>query len=219
VGARRREPRARILVAEADAAARARIRRVLEDDGRFEICAEAAAAGAAIAAATRERPDLCLLGIGLPGGGVGAARELGERLPETKVVMLTDAAGEAEFFEVLRAGAIGYLTKDMDPARLPHALGDALAGRAPIPRALVASLVAEFRDEGPRRREVLVETGAVLTGREWQVLDLLRRGLSTSAIAARLFVSQATVRSHVASLLHKLDVPDRAAIVRLFGSR
>ena len=101
------------------------------------------------------------------------------------------------------------------------AIGDelaaVLAGRVALPPELVARLVEEFRDSSPRRRTVLSSSHpAQLTSREWQVLDLLRQGCATSEIARRLFVSPATVRSHVAAVLRKLRVADRDAAVRLF---
>ena len=140
--------------------------------------------------------------------------------PETKVVMLTVSTEDADLFAALRAGASGYLLKGIDPARLPHALQDVVEGQSAIPRELVGRLIGEFRDRGPRRR-TLVGTGetSALTSREWQVLELLRQELSTAEIARRLVLSQATVRSHVAAILHKLDVPDRAAAIRLFDAR
>ena len=151
----------------------------------------------------------------MPGSGISATREITSRLPGTKVVMITVSLDDDDLFNALRAGAMGYLLKDINPARLPHALSDVLAGRAAIPRPLVARLVAEFRDHGPRRRPVVTETGYDLTSREWEVLNLLREGFSTAQIAEKLFVSRATVRSHVAAVLRKLEVPDRDALRRL----
>jgi DNA-binding NarL/FixJ family response regulator len=212
--------RTRVLIADDHAPTRGDLREVLEEDGRFEVCAEAADAPAAVEAAVRERPDLCLLDIRMPGRGVAAAWEISARMPETKVVMLTVSTEDVDLFAALRAGAAGYLLKGIDPARLPHALQDVVEGQSAIPRELVGRLIGEFRDRGPRRR-TLVGTGetSALTSREWQVLELLRQELSTAEIARRLVLSQATVRSHVAAILHKLDVPDRAAAIRLFDAR
>ena len=108
-------------------------------------------------AALRERPDLCLLDIRMPGSGIAATREITTRLPDTKVVMITVSLDDDDLLNALRAGAVGYLLKDIDPERLPHALSDALDGGAAIPRRLVARVVAEFRDHGPRRRPVVTE--------------------------------------------------------------
>ncbi len=208
----------RVLVADDDDGARREIRAVLERDGRFVVCAEAADAAAAVKAAVEERPALCLLAVGMAGGGIEAAWEIKSRLPWAAVVMLAAAAEDADLFGALRVGASGFLLKDMNLARLPHALADAAAGRPAIPRTLVARLVEAFRDDGPRRRVTLELGGVQLTSREWQVLDLLRLGLSTRQIAEHLYVSPATVRSHVAALVRKLAVPDRAALVELFAA-
>jgi DNA-binding NarL/FixJ family response regulator len=207
---------ARVLIADSHIRWRARLRKALEEDERFEVCAQETDGAGAVQSALRERPDLCLLDIGLPGNGIAAAREIAARLPTTKVVMVTISVDDdADLFNALRAGAVGFLPKDTDPARLPHVLQDTLEGGAPIPRHLVTRLVAEFRDHAPRRRSVVSEDGHDLTSREWEVLDLLRQGLSTRQIADRLFVTRATVRSHVAALLHKLHLPDRDALRKL----
>ncbi len=211
--------RTRVLIADDHAPTRFDLREVLEDDGRFEVCAEAADAPAAVDAAVRERPDLCILDIRMPGRGVAAAWEISARLPETKVVMLTVSEEDGDLFAALRAGASGYLLKGIDPTRLPHALQDVVEGQSAIPRALVGRLVGEFRDRGARRRSLVGEATAQLTSREWQVLELLRQELSTPEIARRLVLSQATVRSHVAAILRKLGVPDRAAAIDLFHER
>jgi DNA-binding NarL/FixJ family response regulator len=210
----------RVLLADDHAPTRADVRQWLEESRRYAVCGEAADAAAAIELAVRERPDLCILDVRMPGGGAAAAWEIHARLPEAKIVMLTVSDDDDDLFAALRAGASGYLLKDIDPSRLPNALDDVLAGRAAMPRDLVARLIGEFRDRGPRRRAtVQVSTDAELTSREWQVLDLLRQRLTTVEIAKRLFLSQTTVRTHIASIVKKLGVPDREAVVRLFDAR
>jgi DNA-binding NarL/FixJ family response regulator len=205
----------RVLIADDHPPTRADMRHAVEEDERFVVCAEVPDGAAAVQAAVRERPDICLLDVRMPGSGIAATREITTRLPGTRVVMLTVSLDDDDLFNALRAGAMGYLLKDIDPQRLPHALSDVLAGRAAIPRPLVSRLVAEFRDHGPRRRPVVNEAGYDLTSREWEVLNLLRQNLSTAQIAEKLFVSRATVRSHVAAILRKLDLPDREALCRL----
>jgi DNA-binding NarL/FixJ family response regulator len=207
----------RVLVADGDPHHRGRVRDKLEGDARFELCGEVDNAAAAIDAATRRRPAVCLLDVHMPGGGIEAAWEIKARMPRTIVVMLASSASDDDLFASLRAGASGYLLKDMNLERLPAAVADAVAGRAAIPRSLVSRVVAEFRDDGPRRRSVLHASGPQLTSREWQVVELLTLGLSTAEIAERLYVSTATVRSHVAAVLHKLGVPDRESAVRLLA--
>ena len=205
----------RVLIADDHAPTRADLREAVEQDERFRVVAEAADGAGAVEAALRERPDLCLLDIRMPGSGIAVTRELTSRMPEMKVVMITVSLDDDDLLNALRAGASGYLLKDTDLDRLPHALFDTLNGGAAIPRRLMARIVDEFRDHGPRRRAIVTDRGYDLTSREWEVLGLVRQGLSTSQIASRLFVSRATVRSHVAALLKKLNVPDREALRRL----
>lgn len=205
----------RVLVADDHPPTRAGVRAALERDG-FVICAEAGDARSAIEIARRERPDVCLLDIHMPGDGIHAAETISRELPDTAVVMLTVSRSDADLFNALRAGASGYLLKDIDPIRLPLALRGVLEGEAALPRRLVALLIEEFRERKRRRRIPLVgRRGVELTDREWEVLDLMKQGLSTEEIATRLFISPVTVRTHVSSVLHKLHVPTREAAVAL----
>ena len=192
------------------------MRAALEQTGTFTVCAEAPDSDSAIEAARRERPDVCLLDIHMPGDGIRAAETISRELPETAVVMLTVSRADEDLFDALRAGASGYLLKDIDPARLPHALHGVLEGEAALPRRLVALLIEEFRERRRRRRIPLVGRRSVeLTDREWEVLDLMRDGLPTEEIAARLFISPVTVRTHVSAILRKLQVPTREDALKL----
>lgn len=207
----------RVLIADDHAPTRQDVREALEGDPRFQVVAEAPDAFAAIEAALRERPDVCVLDIHMPGGGVAATWEISARLPQSKIVMLTVSREDGDLFAALRAGAAGYLLKDMDPRRLPYALDDVIRGVAAMPRPLVAGLIREFRDRAPRRRAAMAEgLEAQLTSREWQVLDLVRQNLPTSEIARRLVLSPVTVRTHVNSILKKLGAPDRHALASRF---
>jgi DNA-binding NarL/FixJ family response regulator len=151
----------------------------------------------------------------MPGGGVRAAWEISARLPQATIVMLTVSSEDRDLFAALQAGASGYLVKDMDFMRLPHALADVLQGRAALPRALVARLIEQFRDPSARRRAVVANPAeARLTSREWQILDLMRQELPTIEIARRLVLSPITVRTHVNSILKKLRAPDRETLLR-----
>ncbi len=210
-----------VLIADDHMPTRRDVRAALEANPDFRVCAEASDASGAVDAAIREAPDVCLLDINMPGSGIAAAWEITSRLPDTRVVMLTVSREDDDLFDALRAGAAGYLLKDTDPARLPLALLDVVKGDAAIPRDLVARLVGEFRDRGPRRRALLGnDVNGHLTSREWEVLELLRDGLTTGDIAEKLYISQATARSHIAAILKKLRVPDRRAAIKLFtGTR
>lgn len=206
----------RVLIADDHPPTRMGVRYTLEQAG-FEVCCEAPDARGAIEQALEHQPDVCLLDIHMPGSGIEAARVITRELAHTKVVMLTVSRDDDDLFDALRAGASGYLLKDMDPDRIPHALLGVLSGEAALPRTLLVRVMDEFRDRGRHRgrRRLLGRRGDDLSDREWEVLEALHEGLDTATIAARLFVSPATVRSHVASILKKLRVPDRAAAIRL----
>jgi len=206
----------RVVIADDHVPTRAGVRGALEDGG-FIVCAEASSGPAAVRAALEHDPDVCLLDVHMPGGnGIAAAGEIAEALPNTQVVMLTASQDDDDLFDALRAGASGYLLKDTDPDRLPHALRGVLSGEAALPRTLVAKVIEEFRGRGRRRRLPLLRRLNVdLTDREWEVLEQLRDELSTREIAERLQISEVTVRRHVQTVLKKLQVKDRASAVRL----
>lgn len=209
----------RVLIADDHPPTRAGVRLSLEADGRFQVCAEAANAGAAVEAAQEHQPEVALLDIHMPGHGITAAREISAACPDTAVVMLTVSRDDADLFAALRAGARGYLLKDIDPDRLPNALDGVLAGEAALPRGLVARLIDEFRirDTSRDRREGPL---AKLTEREWEVLKMMQRGgMSTAEMAAEMFVSAVTVRTHVSAILRKLQVTSREDAVRVAAER
>jgi DNA-binding NarL/FixJ family response regulator len=211
----------RVLVADDHAPTRADVRRVLDRDKRFEVCAEAADAAGAVQAALREKPDVCLLDLGMPGNGMSAVWEIAARTPETKIVILTVSDQEDSLFAALRAGASGYLPKTMSLGRLPETLDGVCHGEAAMPRTLMARVLERFRGREPRWRQA-ADAGQArwrLTSREWEVLDLLAQGRSTAEIAERLVISPSAVRVHIAAVVRKLHVPDRAAAVDLFRRR
>jgi DNA-binding NarL/FixJ family response regulator len=202
-----------VLIADDHAPTRLGIRMSLEGTG-FDVVGEAATATAASEMARELRPRVCLLDVHMPGNGITAAREIAAHVPESTVVMLTVSRDDADLFDAVRAGASGYLLKDIDPDRLPHALRGVLDGEAALPRGLVTRLMAEFRDRDDRRTNR--GRASALTPREWEILDLLSCGLSTADIAERLFVGAVTVRTHVSAILRKLHVTDREAAIEVF---
>ena len=171
----------------------------------------------AVQAALRERPDVALLDMRMPGSGAAAAWEITARLPGTRAVMLTISRSDEDLFAALRAGASGYLLKDMPfDAHRRRA-----RGRPRGPRRAAARAGLPARRGVPRQRPAPPQ---VLLGQQRRPAHeprvagprLLRQGCATGDIARRLFVSPATVRSHVAAVLRKLRVPDRESAVRLF---
>jgi two-component system, NarL family, nitrate/nitrite response regulator NarL len=211
----------RVLIADDHAPTRDDVRRALAADAGFTVCAEAGDAAEAVQAAVRECPDVCLLDICMPGSGIAAAWEISARLPETKIVMLTVSDDDRNLFAALRAGASGYLVKTMDLERLPLALRGVVRGEAPIQRALVTRLLERFRDSDPRRRLPIAgwEEAERLTSREWEILVLMAQDCSTAQIAQRLSISKSATRVHIAGIVRKLAVENRAAAVELFRRR
>ena len=210
--------RSRVLIADDHVPTRAGVRDALERDG-WDVCAEAADADRAVALARETRPEVCLLDITMPGHGIRAAGIIAQEQPEVAIVMLTASRDDRDLFDALRAGAIGYLLKDMDPDRLGPALRGVLSGEAALPRELMARVVEEFRGRSSRRAVVRRKRGPQLTSREFEVLDLLRLGMTTDEVAKRLFISAVTVRGYVATALKKLRVPDRESAFKLLEDR
>ena len=208
----------RVLIADDHPPTRDDVRRAIEGDERLDVCASAADAAEAVQAALRERPDICLLDIRMPGSGLAAAWEIKARLPKAKIVMLTVSDEDNDLFAALRAGADGYLLKTMSLRRLPDTLAGVCSGEAAMQRTLVARVLERFHGREPRWRQPAGggTAGRRLTSREWEVLEMLAQARSTAQIARRLVLSPSAVRVHIASIVRKLRVSDRAAAADLF---
>ena len=205
-----------ILLADDHVPARVGMKRAIEPHG-LRVVAEASSAEDAVRMAQARQPDLCVLSVALPGNGIEAARLIKRSLPATKIVMMTSSERDEDMFGALRAGADGYLLMSTPASRLPHAIRGVTRGEAALPRAMTARLILEFRERGTRRRVVLPDSGreVELTAREFEVLDRLRKRERTAEIAARLGISEVTVRRHTASVLQKLNMPNRRSAIEL----
>jgi DNA-binding NarL/FixJ family response regulator len=179
----------------------------------WDVSAEAADLQSAMTAVQASRPDACLVDADLPGGGLAAVREIVRVYPGAAVVVLADRYSDADLLDAVRAGAMGYLDKDIRSDSLPGVIRAALAGEAVIPRRLVGRLMTEVRARAAAPNGGDDGCQILLTRREVEVLELMREGLTTSRIAERMFVSPVTVRSHVMSMVRKLHVSDRAALM------
>jgi DNA-binding NarL/FixJ family response regulator len=209
-----------VLVADDDVQHRRAVREALEAHG-FVVAGEASDAAAAIGAATRLRPDICLIEIELPLEGLNAIGRIAKASPETMIVVLSRSDQPEDVVTAFTRGASGYLLKGITGERLASTLRGAYQGEPPLSRALVPHLVDEIR-RGSARRLTLPGGPVTLTPREWEVGELLRDGYTTSEIADRLGVSPVTVRRHVGLLLAKLGAKDRTAAVdllRAYGRR
>ncbi len=203
----------RVVVADDHLPTRQAVAAALSRDG-FSVVGQAGSAPAAVALVRQLAPEVALLDVQMPGSGLAAAQEISTQFPGTAVVMLTVSRDDEHLFAALRAGAVGFLHKDMQLDRIPSALRGVLAGEAALPRSLMRKVMAEFRERDQRRGSERRRVHR-LTDREWETLALLRQGLGTREIASRLFVEPVTVRTHVAAILRKLRVPDRAAAIQL----
>jgi DNA-binding NarL/FixJ family response regulator len=205
-----------VLLADDQAAARVGIRRAIEPHG-LRVVAQASTAAEALRMAFQERPDVCLVAVGLPGNGIEAARMIKRAVPTTKIVMMTAARRDEDMFGALRAGADGYLLMTTSAQRLPHAILGVARGEAALPREMTARLILEFRERGTRRRVTLpsMEAEVEFTAREFEVVERLRKHERTSEIASELGISEVTVRRHVSSVLRKLESPNRDSAIEM----
>jgi DNA-binding NarL/FixJ family response regulator len=176
----------------------------------FSVVGVAADGEQAIAAARELQPDLILLDLSMPGiGGLEALPLLREAAPGCEVVMLTASVAEENLLGSIRAGAAGYLLKTEPPERIVDFLRGAADGEAALSGSIARSLVQKVRDGSNADGGVPDSIARALSAREVEVLLLLDDHLGTDQIAARLFISEHTVRSHVKSLLRKLGVSSR----------
>lgn len=145
--------------------------------------------------------------------------ELRSTAPAARVIVLTPSLSDIEFLAVIQAGAVGYLLVDAPPDHVAAAVVAALEGELAVPRQLVGRLAAEFASGlGHVTIDLTDDRTIELSDREWEVVCLLRQGRSTREVADRLYVSAATVRSHIASIVHKLGASDRTEALRILGS-
>jgi len=199
--------RVRVLIADPDALARRTVRDALSDAPGVTVVAQASNCREVSEYARYYRPDVVLAEADMPGcDGVELTRRLAQEVPEARVVLLASRGDEELPLRAVRAGAAGFLTKDVEPDLLPRVVRKVAEGEAAIPRATVMRLLEWMRevpDSGWR------PVRSRLTSREWEMVDLLAGGASTEAIAERLVLSPATVYSHIKSLLRKLGVHSR----------
>ena len=201
-----------ILIAHHDPLARRLLRAVAGRAG-LEVVAEAGDGPEALALVSALQPDLVLIDLLLPEvDGIETTFRIHAQRPSTTVIVLTPCDDDDRGIDALRCGASGYVSRDLEPERLPRVLHAALAGEPAISRRLARRLVDHVRELRPDARGMR-PVRSDLTDREWEVLDLLADGGTTEAIADDLLVSAETVRSHVKAILRKLHVSSRAEAV------
>ena len=202
-----------VLIADDDIPHRRAVREALETHG-FVVVGEASDAAAAVGAATRLQPDICLIEIELPLEGLNAIGRIAKASPETMIVVLSRSDQPGDVVTAFTRGASCYLLKGITGEPLASTLRGAYHGEPPLSRSLVPYLLDEVR-RGSARRLTLPAGSVTLTPREWEVGELLREGQSTAEIAETLGISPVTVRRHVGLLLNKLGAENREAAVEL----
>ncbi len=189
----------RILIADDHAVVREGLRMFLSADKELEVISEASNGAEAIRLARQSKPDVVLMDLLMPGtAGIAATAAIRRELPETEVIALTIVVEQSSVVKALQAGAIGYLLKDTEAADLRRAIHAAALHQAQLSSEAATRLVRRIRTN---------EKAAGLTDRETQVLRLLAQGHSNKQIATALDISEETVKTHVRSLLAKLNLP------------
>ena len=203
----------RVLLADDQQLVRTGFRLILSAEPDIEVVGEAGDGATTVSNARRIRPDVTLMDVRMPGmDGISATRQLtGQTPPPTRVLVLTTFDVDSYVYDALRAGASGFLLKNAPPEELIRAIRLIAAGEALLDPAVTLRVIEEFSRTPERPTEPAELTR--LTDREREVLLLVARGLSNAEIAAGLFVSEATIKSHMARLLAKLMLRDRAQAI------
>lgn len=203
----------RVLVVDDHPVFREGFAALLGSIDEIDVIGTAANGAEAVTRARQQEPDVIVMDVSMPEmDGIEATRRVLADRPETGVVVLTMSEEDGTIFDALRAGARGYLLKGAEPDEVVRAI-TTVAGGGVVFGAVLAGRIADFL--APRPPETSGETFPTLTAREREVLDLVAAGLSNAQIAARLFLSQKTVRNHVYAVMGKLQAADRAeAIIR-----
>ncbi|MDO5627528.1 MAG: response regulator transcription factor [Mobilicoccus sp.] len=199
--------RTRVVVVDDHVLYRRGLEVVLGTEEDLEVVGEASDGPAAVDVVERARPDVVLMDVRMPGGdgiaACGAIRDLGHG---TKVIMITTSEDEGDLVAAIRAGARGYLLKDAPPEQIIDGIRTVVAGRSLLSPELAATLLEEFAAMVHAEEEDLEPH---LTHRERQVLAVIGEGVSNREIAARLFISENTVKNHVHNILEKLQLSSR----------
>jgi DNA-binding NarL/FixJ family response regulator len=202
-----------VVIADDQTLVRDGFRMILAAQPDLEVLGEAGDGEAAFACVSEHRPDVVLMDVRMPKlDGIGATRQIVERGLPTRVLVLTTFDTDEVVYDAMKAGASGFLLKSAPTARLLDAVRTIAAGDALLEPSITRRLIEDFVRRPPPGQTAPPEATG-LTDRELEVLGLIARGLSNSEIAATLFVSEATVKSHVNRLLTKLALRDRVQAV------
>ncbi len=195
-----------VLLVDDHKVVRQGVRAFLQAQSDIEVVGEAGSGETAVTLAAEHAPDVVLMDLVMPGmDGVEATRQVKTQSPRTQIIMLTSYHQDEHIFPAIRAGALSYLLKDIEPAALADAVRQAAQGEAVLHPRVAARVVQELH--GSRQEAVNVFTE--LSERELEVLRLIADGANNSSIAGQLVISEKTVKSHVSNILSKLHLADR----------
>ena len=204
----------RVLIVDDQTLIREGLASLLMMQPDLEVVGKAADGRAAIEAVAAHAPDVVLMDVRMPGlNGIAATREIHQRWPAIRIIVLTTFDDDEYVFEALHAGAAGYLLKNADPDHLARAIRGVHTGQAILDPAVTQKVIQHFTRATAAQPAQITLTER-LTDRERAVLRGMVDGLSNSAIAARLALSEGTVKNHLTHIFQKLDVKDRAQAVR-----
>jgi DNA-binding NarL/FixJ family response regulator len=202
--------RPRIVIAEDHALVRQGLVTMLSAEPDLEVVAQAATGKEAWERAREWQPDIVLMDLRMPEmNGIEATRVIKADCPGTAVVLLTVSSDDTDLIEGIKAGASGYMLKNITADRLVHALRSLPSGSLPLPPGMAKRLLTEFRNIAKRTQPGAGGYREGLTDRELEVLRLVACGLDNGEIASRLFVSEKTVKNHIRSILDKLQLRNR----------
>jgi DNA-binding NarL/FixJ family response regulator len=203
-----------VLIADDQALVRVGLRKILDSEPETETVGEAGDGEEAVSEARRLKPDVVLMDIRMPVlDGIEATRRVVRDRSNTRVLILTTFGLDAYVYDALRAGASGFMLKDAPPEEIAAAVQIVARGDALLAPAVTRQVIEEFARHSPAPAPTPPRALEELTPREHEVLDLLARGLSNPEICERLVISEATVKTHVARILQKLDLRDRVQAV------
>jgi len=199
----------RVMIADDHELYRRGMQVVVELDGTAQVVGEASNGLEAVDVCLRVTPDVVLMDVRMPGvGGIEACRRIRDAVPDARILMLTMSDDETDLFEAIKAGASGYLLKDLPGEEVSDAIRKVHDGQAIIPPGMAATLLAEFTRLS-QEPEPVTGTAPQLTDREVEVLRLVARGLANREIAEELVISENTVKNHVRNILEKLHLHSR----------
>jgi DNA-binding NarL/FixJ family response regulator len=209
------EERIRILIADDHELFRRGLRMVLEDEDDIDVVGEVGDGQTAVDMALEEAPDVMVMDVRMPQlSGIEAAIRIKEALPHTKILMLTISDEEDDLYEAIKAGANGYLLKEISIDEIGNAVRSVYAGQSLISPSMASKLLNEFAAMIKREEEEKEQVPAPkLTPREMEVLEHVAKGMNNREIAKALFISENTVKNHVRNILEKLHLHSRMEAV------